>query len=56
MKNVSAGKVTSGRNGTPSVGISGPKSGTPNMPRVGGHATNNGNGKQGVGGGAYSKS
>lgn len=50
MKNDSAGKVTSGPNGKPSLRTSGgamTSTNTPKMPNVGGHTTNKGNGKQG---------
>lgn len=51
VRNVSAGKVVNGQNGRPSLKTSAPASGTPNMPRVGGHTTNI-TPSQGVSGGA----
>lgn len=50
MKNVSANKNSSGRGAAPNMTKGGSVTGSnsPNMPRVGGHTTNNGNGKQGV--------
>lgn len=51
VRNVSAGKIVNGQNGRPSLKTSAPSNGTPNMPRVGGHTTNNASG-QGVSGGA----
>lgn len=48
MRNVSAGKVTSGPTAVPSLKTTGPaQSNTPKMPNVGGHTSNTGNGKQG---------
>jgi hypothetical protein len=50
MRNVSAGKVTSGQTAVPSLKKSNgapASSTTPKMPNVGGHTTNTGNGKQG---------